>query len=134
LELLAVANGWLDGADYRTIVESGKHRLEVDEPVQLQGGDTGPDPYTLVLSALVSCTAITLKMYAGRKNWPLENAHVSCQLSRQEPGRIPQIERLIRLEGDLDEEQKQRLLQIADACPVHKLLSAGTVIHSSLRV
>jgi putative redox protein len=132
MELLATASGHLDGADFRTLVASGKHNLVIDEPISLLGGDTGPDPYSLVLSALVSCTAITLKMYAGRKNWPLENVHVSCKLMREETGLQPKIERSIQLIGNLDDEQKQRLLQIANACPIHKLLSAGSGIHSHL--
>lgn len=132
MELLATASGNLDGADFRTIVACGKHKLVIDEPISLLGGDTGPDPYSLVLSALVSCTAITLKMYASRKNWPLENVHVSCKLMREDNGLLPKIERIIQLIGNLDEEQKQRLLQIANACPIHKLLSAGSEIHSHL--
>ena len=132
MEILAEASGHPEGADFRTVVETGKHRLIIDEPLELLGGDTGPDPYSLVLAALISCTAITLKMYAGRKNWPLENAAVTCRLFRTQPGAPPEIERSIRLEGILDENQQERLLQIANACPVHKLLSVGTQIHSHL--
>ena len=133
MEILAEASGHPEGADFRTVVETGNHRLIIDEPLELLGGDTGPDPYSLVLAALISCTVITMKMYAAHKNWPLENAVVSCRLFRPQPGAPPEIERVILLKGNLDEDQQQRLLQIANACPVHKLLSAGVIVHSMLR-
>ena len=132
MEVLASASGMLTGPDYQVRMESGKHRFLADEPEQFQGLDTGPDPYSLVLSGLVSCTAITLKMYAVRKGWPLENAEVECRLIKAEAASAPEIIRTISLKGELSEEQKQRLLQIASACPVHKMLSLGNAVHSSL--
>lgn len=103
----------------------------LDEPLHLQGGDTGPDPYSTVLSALIACTAITLKMYASRKGWPLENVDVQCRLLKTTSSAGLEIERIISLKGSLNEEQRLRLMQIANACPVHKLLSTGATIHSS---
>jgi putative redox protein len=128
MELLASASGHLTGPDYQVQITSGNHSFLADEPPAFQGADSGPDPYSLLLSALVSCTSITLKMYAARKEWPLEDAEVECRLTRADAAARPEIERLITLKGELNEEQKQRLLQIANACPVHKLLSAGMVI------
>jgi putative redox protein len=133
LEIIANASGSIGVRGYQVLIEIGPHQLLADEPVIMGGDDAGPDPYSLVLSGLISCTAITLKMYAARKNWPLENAVVSCRLFRPQPGAPPEIERVILLTGNLSEDQQQRLLQIANACPIHKLLSAGGLVHSRLR-
>jgi len=132
MEVLASASGSLTGPDYQVRIESGEHLFLADEPVHLQGADTGPDPYSLVLSGLVSCTVITLKMYASRKGWPLENAEVECRLIKADAASAPEIIRGISLKGELSEEQKQRLLQIASACPVHRMLSRENKVHSSL--
>jgi putative redox protein len=132
MEVLASASGMLTGPDYQVSLKSGNHQFLADEPLELQGADTGPDPYSLVLSGLVSCTAITLKMYAARKGWPLENAEVSCRLLKADVAARPEIERLISLKGDLSEEQRERLLQIANACPVHKMLTAENAIQSRM--
>ena len=133
MEILANASGSIGLGVYQVLIEIGHHQLLADEPVTLGGEDAGPDPYSLVLSGLISCTAITLKMYASRKNWPLENSEVTCRLFQPQPGAPPEIERSILLKGNLSEDQQQRLLQIANACPIHKLLSAGVLVHSRLR-
>jgi len=109
------------------------HQLVSDEPLSLGGLDIGPTPYDLLLASLGACTAITLRMYATRKGWPLEDVEVSlshdrihaedCADCEAETGMVDRIDRDIRIIGDLDREQRQRLLQIADACPVHKTLS-----------
>jgi putative redox protein len=132
LEILANASGSTGKSGYQVPIDIGPHQLLSDEPEALGGDDAGPDPYSLVLSGLVACTAITLKMYAARKGWPLENAEVHCRLIKTDAAMRPEIERSILLKGSLDDEQKQRLLQIANACPVHKLLSAENSIRSNL--
>jgi putative redox protein len=132
MELLSSASGHLTGPDFQVSIRAGNHAFLSDEPVDFHGADTGPDPYSLLLSSLCSCTVITVKMYANRKEWLLENVEVTCELIRNEPGKLPEIYRRIRISGDLSEDQRQRLLQIANACPVHKLLSNTNFIISSL--
>jgi putative redox protein len=132
MQILSDASGESGKKNYEVLLESGKHRFLADEPEALGGLDSGPDPYALLLSSLIACTAITLKMYADRKQWPLENVRVECHLIATESSAKAIIERKIFLQGPLlDQIQKGRLLQIADACPVHKLLSAGASIHTS---
>ncbi|ADD44411.1 OsmC family protein [Stackebrandtia nassauensis] len=122
-------------------IRAGAHELTADEP-QPTGTDTGASPYDLLLAALGSCTSMTLQMYADRKKWPLEKVSVSlrhdrihatdCANCETEAGMVSQITRVIRLEGPLDEEQRTRLLQIADRCPVHRTLSGEIDIQTEM--
>jgi putative redox protein len=111
----------------------------VDEPESVGGEGAGPDPYTLLLAALGGCTSMTLMMYARRKGWNLERVTIRLSQERvhskdcfdceiKTDGFVHRIERKITLEGDLDEEQRKRLMEISHACPVHKTLSAPIVI------
>ena len=119
---------------YRITLTDGRgHTWYADEPVADGGADTAPNPMQLVLSALGACTAITLQMYAGRKHWPLTQIDVNLQLNPEgKPADGNQITRNITLHGELDDAQRQRLLQIANACPVHKLLEGNVSIPSTL--
>jgi putative redox protein len=120
---------------YRTDMIAGGHALISDEPESVGGTDQGPAPYDLLLSALGACTAMTLRMYADRKEWPLESVTVRLDHSRkhakddeacEDPEcKLDRIERVVSVTGDLDGEQRERLLEIADKCPVHKTLHAG---------
>lgn len=115
---------------------TGSHVLFADEPAALNGRDTGPSPTELVLMALGACTAITVRMYAARKAWPIDRLAVRLSYRETAAGEPKpprtQIERKIEIDGPLDDTQRARLFEIAEKCPVHKLLTAGADIHSEL--
>jgi len=111
-----------------------KHAWIIDEPKELNGGDTGATPTEMVLAGLGSCTAITCKMYAQRKEWPLTGLKVAVELVEKEArteGQFTRVKRQIIFEGPLDEVQKDRLLHIANQCPVAKMLKGSIEIESS---
>lgn len=117
-----------------TLGEAGKHSLVADEPVEVGGQDTGPGPYGYLLTAVGTCKAITCRMYADRKGWPLTGVHVSVQHAREGQGKA-QTERIdveIQFVGDLTGEQLSRLAEIADRCPVHKTITGELTIETSL--
>ena len=111
---------------YRSKITAGVHMLIADEPVNEGGLDLGPTPIQLLAGSLGSCTTIALRMYADRKGWPLQGADVNVTIDRTTTQ--ASIQRNIRLHGPLDETQRARLMQVADACPVHKMLSATIAI------
>ncbi|MEV4616868.1 OsmC family protein [Kitasatospora sp. NPDC049258] len=115
------------GEDYRVEVRTGRHRLAADEPESAGGADTAPTPIGLLLSAVGSCTAITLRMYAHRKDWALETVRVHLGYEKGSD-RTARITRRIDLVGDLDEAQRARLLDIAERTPVTLAVRGGTPI------
>jgi putative redox protein len=127
---------------FEQVLLDGRHLLHGDEPVSAGGKDVGSGPYELLLMALGSCTSITLRMYADRKDWPLEQVVVrlrlhkvhttDCQDCESKDALIDQIERRIQLIGPLDAEQRERLLKIANMCPVHRTLTSKIDIRTEL--
>jgi putative redox protein len=124
-------------------ITAGPHRFTADEPQSSGGGDTGPDPYALLLASLGSCTSMTIGLYARRKQWPLESVTVRLRHSRihakdcadceTRDGMLDRIEREIELTGALSDEQRTRLLEIASRCPVHRTLAGEIDIRTRLR-
>jgi len=119
---------------FQQTVTTGPHRMLADEPVAVGGQDSGPGPYDFVLAGLGACTSMTMRMYADRKSLPLERVTVilthskihakDCADCETRDGMLDQIDRIIRIEGTLDDDQRQRLMEIADKCPVHKTLTS----------
>jgi putative redox protein len=115
---------------YKTIITSDGHTLIADEPEGLNGGNAGMNPFSLLLASLGSCTAITLRMYIERKTWAVEHIEVKLDLFKSGTGIM--IDRRLNFKGDLSDDQRQRLLQIANACPIHKILIGNIEIETAL--
>ena len=122
-----VVTAVLGGTPYVVTLSDGTHEWLADEPVEAGGGSRGPSPHQLVLSGLGACTAITLRMYATRKGWRLSGVTVELQLNPDGASATggSEIRRRITLQGDLTDEQRERLLQVANACPVAKTLGGA---------
>lgn len=130
------------GARLSQEIIAGRHHLTADEPVAVGGMDTGPNPYDLLLAALGACTSMTVEMYAKRKNWPLERIVVrlrhskiyaeDCAECETREGILDHIDRELELMGPLTAEQRSKLLEIAEKCPVHRTLKSEVNIRSWL--
>lgn len=136
----------LGSEGFRTLARARGHEVAMDEPEDLHGADSGPTPVEALLAALGACTAMTLRMYADRKGWDLRAVHVRLdhrQLTRADcldcppDAELPLADRIGRavvVEGDLTEEQVARLLDIANRCPVHRVLTRRPTVVTTLRV
>lgn len=124
-----------ESGTYTQRIQIGKHSLLADEPVELGGDDAGPNPHDLFDASLAACKAITLLMYARRRDMQLDG--VDIEVTRDESGERQGQYRLnvsLDLHGDLDQAQRQRLAEIADRCPVHKLMTQTTIeVQTSLK-
>lgn len=130
----------LGDKNYETVLSAGRHELISDEPKHSGGDDKGPDPYDYLLMSLGSCTAITLRMYAERKEWPVEDIFVELRYFKEhaedcidcdeKSAKIDKIEKELIVKGDLNQEQLDKLLEISHKCPVNKTLN-GTIEMSS---
>ncbi|MFW5706252.1 MAG: alpha/beta fold hydrolase [Bacteroidota bacterium] len=134
----------LTGESYITEIQSGKHSFLADEPKSAGGDDMGPSPYDIVTAGLGACTSMTLRMYANRKKWDLREVRVHLDHSKKhiedcatcdesDDSKIDNFNRVIELEGDLDADQRNRLLEIANKCPVHRTLTGNIVIDTKLK-
>lgn len=127
---------------YKTTMTAGRHELLSDEPTSIGGQDEGPDPYDYLLMSLGSCTAITLRMYAARKKWPVEDIYIElrhfkdhaedCEDCDEKSAKIDKIEKEILIKGDLTDEQLQRMLEISKKCPVNKTLKGSIEMKSTI--
>lgn len=127
---------------YTQQITAGRHQFTSDEPRPI-GDDAGPTPYDLLLAGLGACTSMTVRMYADRKGWPLRQVRVTlrhkrihakdCVQCETTNGWIDHIDREVELSGDLDDTQRQRLLHIAERCPVHQTLTSEIRIATALR-
>lgn len=146
-DILAVAAGEVIVAEtgngkFSQLVTAGRHHLHADEPQSVGGDDTGPSPYELLMAALGACTSMTMRMYAARKQWPMGRVSVTlrqtqnyaqdCADCETKDARIRGMDREIAVEGDLDATQREKLLEIADKCPIHRILEPSIRINSRL--
>ena len=128
--------------NYQQEAKTSQHTIIIDEAKDVGGDGKGPDPYDLLLSALGACTSMTIMMYARRKGWPLEGVQVTlhhekihasdCEECVTEEGKLDQITKTIFLKGDLSQEQRERLLEIAERCPVNKTITTECHVVSTL--
>ena len=127
---------------FQNEIVAGAHYLIADEPRDVGGDDSGPNPYNFLLASLGSCTSMTLRMYADRKEWDLDQVEVElehgkihakdCEDCESDSGKIDRIVRVLKIRGDLDADQRQRLVEIADKCPVHRTLHRKNEIETRL--
>jgi putative redox protein len=133
---------WGEGSSFAQQIVAGRHRFTGDEPKNVGGSDNGPSPYDFLLAALGSCTSMTVGMYARKKNWPLQRVTVwlrhskiyaaDCSECETGEGKLDRIEREVRFDGPLSAEQRARLLEIANQCPVHRTLTSEINIRTRL--
>jgi len=131
-----------DGVSFAQKIVAGSHHLTADEPAAAGGTNSGPTPYDLLLAALGACTSMTVGMYARRKSWPLESVTVRLRHSRiyaadcadceTKEGMLDRIERNVQFIGALTDEQRAKLLEISNKCPVHRTLSSEVDIQTRL--
>jgi putative redox protein len=129
-------------SNYAQSVSVGEHVLSVDEPADFGGNDTGPNPQEYLMAALGACASITAQMYAKRKQWKLQSVHIDVAYERvlaaddtessTTNGMVDQFEMQISLAGDLSEDQRNRLFEIANRCPIHRMLTAQVQIQARL--
>lgn len=119
--------------EYRTVCTAGKHVFYVDEPASLEGTDTAPNPYEILLGSIGACKAITVRMYADRKGWALDEVRLDLEHARPNGrGKPERIDISLSFTGELSEEQRARLKEIANACPVQKTILGELGIESML--
>lgn len=116
--------------DYK--IKTTKHQLIADEPKEVGGTDTGTTPMELLASSLASCSTITMKMYANRKEWPIEAVEVHVEFENDIKSNVTQFYKKIKIKGELTEQQTKRLYKMASRCPVHRILENSIEVNSEL--
>ena len=117
---------------FQVRVETGEHSFLMDEPVAYGGLSSGPSPFDMLGAALSACTLMTMKLYAERKGWPLDGVSVRVSHRKSSPEARDQFERVIHFGGEISDEQREKLLGIAERCPVHLLLERGSDVSTSV--
>jgi putative redox protein len=130
IELIESATALIGCTQYQTVVNSGGHGIITDEPLKANGSDTGMNPFSLLLASLASCTVITLRMYINHKMWPIEEIKADVEMFKTSGG--TRIETKLIFKGEVSDEQRDRLLKIANACPVHKILIGNIDINTNI--
>jgi putative redox protein len=132
---ISSASAKIETVPFKTEISMGKHIIIADEPIEEGGTDLGANPHELLIGALVSCTCFTIKMYAQRKQWPLQSVVAEAEIKREtESGKqTTTVTQFVTFTGDLNDEQTQRLLEIADKCPVHKTLAPAMTMLTLLK-
>ncbi len=125
--------GHIDRSHYKTVLSNARHELIGDEPKSSGGTELGFSPSELLCSALAACTCATLRMYADRKQWSLEKIDVTITMQKDVTKTITNMEREIQLIGNLIDEQRRRLIEIAEQCPIHKILTNPIKIQTILK-
>ncbi len=120
---------------YTNNISNGRHRMIADEPEELGGADLGPTPFEYLCAALGSCTTITMRMYVDRKGWSVDQLAAVVSHSKQEvSGQMTDVfERHLTITGNISDEQRQRIMTIANKCPVHRTLEASSHVVTQLR-
>ncbi|MFK7958350.1 MAG: OsmC family protein [Lysobacterales bacterium] len=120
---------------YTNDITNGRHHMIADEPEDLGGADLGPTPFEYLCAALGSCTTITMRMYVDRKGWPVDQLSAEVSHSKKDvSGEMTDVfERHLTITGDISEEQRQRILAIANKCPVHRTLETSSHVVTDLR-
>ena len=127
---MARAEANIGTTNYAVAIKAGHHELNSDESIAMGGQDCGPAPYELLCSALCACTAITLRMYAERKQWPLRGLHVAVHFRPE--GEEQALDRVLKFDGELDDQQRARLADIAERTPVTLTLKQGLPVVTTL--
>ena len=122
------------GGKLRQEIEIGEHRVVSDEPPSVGGDDSGPSPQELLAASLASCTAITMEMYASRKGWDVGDIVVDVGYEPAQRGSVTRFDMVVRLPKELPEEQRDRLMQIAAKCPVHRTLEGEVMFKERLEL
>lgn len=117
---------------YRTQIQTDPHHFIVDEPISVGGKDLGPSPGELLASSLASCTSITVKLYADRKGWDLQEVEVEVDFQRDAKFNVTNFKKILKFKGDLTEEQIEKLHEIAGKCPIHRMLANPIEIESEV--